>query len=232
MLGRWNADYFGSYDNNQITCDGSVDMVNNEDINAKMRACGFDILEVEDGCYDIEGIVQALEQAKKSMDKPTFINIKTTIGLGSAVAGKAAAHGAPFGADDVKNMKKANGFDTEQHFIIDDEVRNFFADLPERGESYRQEWDGLLNKYCKEFPELGMELQSRIRGEIRKDWKDLIPKSFDTAATASRVSSGKVLNPLAKDINAFMVGTADLSPSVNMIWDGKVDFQPVSDRQS
>ena len=36
------------YDNNQITCDGSVDMVNNEDINAKMRACGFDVLEVED----------------------------------------------------------------------------------------------------------------------------------------------------------------------------------------
>lgn len=68
-------------------------MVNNEDINAKMRACGFDVLEVEDGCYDVENIIQALKQAKMSKDKPTFINVQTTIGLGSAVAGRAAAHG-------------------------------------------------------------------------------------------------------------------------------------------
>lgn len=203
-------------------------MVNNEDINAKMRACGFDILEVEDGCHDINSIVQALSLARQATDKPTFINIKTTIGLGSAVAGKAAAHGAPFGAEDVKNMKRANGFDPEKHFEIDDDVRNFFAELPKRGEGFVHEWSRLFDDYCKKFPELGQELQARMRGEIRKDWKDLIPASFDTSDTASRVSGGKVINPLAKSINSFMVGTADLSPSVNMTWDGKVDFQPVS----
>lgn len=203
-------------------------MVNNEDINAKMRACGFDILEVEDGCYDVKSIVQALAQARQAKDKPTFINIKTTIGIGSAVAGKAAAHGAPFGAEDVKNMKRANGLDPEKHFEIDDDVRNFFGELPKRGETFVREWNSLFDTYCTKFPELGQELQARIRGEIRKDWKDLVPMSFDTAETASRVSGGKVINPLAKSINSFMVGTADLSPSVNMIWDGKVDFQPVS----
>lgn len=203
-------------------------MVNNEDINAKMRACGFDVLEVADGCYDVESIVQALEQARASKEKPTFINVKTTIGLGSAVAGKAAAHGAPFGVDDVKNMKKANGLDPERHFEISEEVRSFFSDLPQRGEAFVREWEVLLDDYCGQFPDLGEELQCRIRGEIRKDWKELIPKSFDTAETPTRVSSGKVLNPIAKDIKSFMVGTADLSPSVNMIWDGKVDFQPVS----
>lgn len=203
-------------------------MVNNEDINAKMRACGFDILEVEDGCHDVDSIVQALNVARQAKHKPTFINIKTTIGLGSAVAGKAAAHGAPFGAEDVKNMKRANGFDPEKHFEIDDDVRNFFAELPKRGEGFVQEWNRLFDEYCKQFPELGQELQSRIRGEIRNDWKDLIPQAFDMADTASRVSGGKVINPLAKSINSFMVGTADLSPSVNMTWDGKVDFQPVS----
>lgn len=205
-------------------------MVNNEDINAKMRACGFDILEVEDGCYDVNSIVQALSQARQSKDKPTFINIKTTIGLGSAVAGKAAAHGAPFGAEDVKNMKRASGFDPEKHFEINNDVKDFFAELPNRGEDFVQEWNKLFDNYSKEFPELGQELQSRMRGEIRKDWKELVPKSFDTGETASRVSGGKVINPLAKSINSFMVGTADLSPSVNMIWDGKVDFQPVSIR--
>lgn len=205
-------------------------MVNNEDINTKMSACGFDVLEVEDGCYDVNSIIQALAQARQAKEKPTFINIKTTIGVGSAVAGKAAAHGAPFGVEDIKNMKRANGFDPEKHFEIDDDVRIFFSDLPGRGEGFVQEWNSLLDTYCKQFPELGQELRSRIRGEIRNDWKQLVPDSFDTADTASRVSGGKVINPLAKDIRSFMVGTADLSPSVNMTWDGKVDFQPVSSK--
>lgn len=205
-------------------------MVNTEDINAKVRASGFEVIDIKDGCYDVEGIARALEKAKQSKDKPTFINVRTTIGLGSAVAGKAASHGAPFGAEDVKNMKKTNGFDPEKHFEIGEEVMEFFSDLPERGEGFVHEWDDVFHRYCKQFPEAGEELQSRIRGEIRKDWRELIPKSFDTADTPSRVSGGQVLNPLAKAINSFMVGTADLSPSVNMMWEGKVDFQSVSTR--
>lgn len=203
-------------------------MVNSEDINAKMRACGFDVLEVADGCYDVDGIVRALEQARNARDKPTFINVKTTIGVGSAVAGKAAAHGAPFGVNDVRNMKMANRFDPEQHFVVGDEVRDFFADLPGRGEGFVAGWKGLVEEYYQEYPELGKEFQARVRGEMTKNWQDLIPQTFSTSDTASRVSSGLVLNPIAKEINSLMVGTADLSPSVNMIWDGKVDFQHVS----
>jgi transketolase len=40
------------YDNNQITCDGSVDLTNTEDVNAKMRACGWDVMDVQDGWYE------------------------------------------------------------------------------------------------------------------------------------------------------------------------------------
>jgi dihydroxyacetone synthase len=38
------------------------------------------VIEVADGCFDIEAIVSALEQARSSKQKPTFINIKTVIG--------------------------------------------------------------------------------------------------------------------------------------------------------
>jgi len=37
-----------------------------------------------------------------------------------------------------------------------------------------------------------------------------------------------VMNRLAQAIPTFIVGTADLSPSVYMTWPGKVDFQSVS----
>ncbi|KAG2413056.1 dihydroxyacetone synthase [Aspergillus terreus] len=213
------------YDNNQITCDGSVDLTNTEDINAKMRACGWDVIDVENGCYDVEGLVKALETARAATDKPTFINVRTVIGLGSNVAGQAAAHGAAFGAANVAQMKKENGFNPDEHFVIGDTVRQFFADLPARGEALVREWNELVKNYTAQYPELGAQFQQRVRGELPSNWKDLIPTSFPDKPTASRASSGLVFNPLAKDIDSFMVGTADLSPSVNMIWPGKVDFQ-------
>jgi len=59
------------------------------------------------------------------------------------------------------------------------------------------------------------------------DWAELIPakSSFSTTATASRKSAALICNPLAEHLSNFMVGTADLTPSVNMAWKGKVDFQ-------
>jgi dihydroxyacetone synthase len=216
------------YDNNQVTCDGSVDLTNTEDINAKMSACGFNIIDVEDGCFDIEGLVQALNKARASTDKPTFINVRTIIGLGSAVAGDAVAHGAALGAADVANMKKAYKFDPEQHFVISDEVRKFFEEIPSRGQELVQSWETLVEQYESKHPELAAEFKQRREGRLPETWKDLIPKSFPDAPTASRKASGLVLNPIAEKVKSFVVGTADLTPSVNMAWKGKVDFQHVS----
>ncbi|KKK23539.1 hypothetical protein ARAM_003916 [Aspergillus rambellii] len=226
LAGHWRLNNLTiMYDNNQVTCDGSVDLTNTEDINAKMRACGWDVIAVEDGCHDIEGLVKALSQAREAKDRPTFINVRTVIGLGSKVAGQAAAHGAAFGSPEVADMKRNDGFNPEESFVIGDAVREFFADLPARGEALVQGWQDLVQKYAAEYPELGAEFQQRMRGELPADWKDLIPSTFPVTPTASRASSGLVFNPIAQSINSFMVGTADLSPSVNMIWKGKVDFQ-------
>lgn len=216
------------YDNNQITCDGSVDLTNTEDVNTKMRACGWDVIEIADGCFDIEAIVYALEQGRASKHKPTFINIKTIIGLDSSVAGTAVAHGVAFGSESIADMKNAYGFNPEEHFVIGEPVRHFFQDLPERGEQWVQEWDQLVCDYTVQYPELGTEFKDRVRGELPANWQKYIPPSFPGKPTATRTASGLVFNPIAKEINSFMVGTADLSPSVNMIWPDKVDFQHVS----
>ncbi|KAI1871711.1 hypothetical protein JX265_005697 [Neoarthrinium moseri] len=211
------------YDNNQVTCDGSVDLVNTENINDKMKATGWNVIDIEDGCFDIAGITDALEQSKKS-DKPTFINVRTIIGLGSKVQGLADAHGAAFGVEDVANMKRAYGFNPDDHFALGQPVRDFFDGLPARGNQYVKAWETLVGDYAKEYPDLAARFQKRVKGELT-GWEELIPKSFTDKPTASRASSGLVFNPVAEKIDSFMVGTADLSPSVNMIWPGKEDFQ-------
>lgn len=231
LAGHWKLNNLVViYDNNQITCDGSVDLCNTEDVDAKMRACGWDVINVEDGCYDVAGLVRALSRAKASTERPTFINVRTVIGIGSKVAGDAKAHGAAYGAEDVRNIKKVFGMNPDEHFVLHDEVYGFFRDVIPRGEKLEAEWTNLVAAYSKEYPELHKEFIKRVEGNFTQDWKSIIPakETFPTAPTASRKSAGLICNPLAASLTNMMVGTADLSPSVNMIWKDKVDFQHVS----
>lgn len=228
LAGHWKLNNLVvMYDNNQITCDGSVDLCNTENINAKMQACGWDVIDIQDGCFDVAGIVQALLQAKSSKEKPTFINVHTIIGVGSNVAGDAKAHGAAFGIEAVRNIKKHFGHNPDEFFVVSDKMRTFFAEQPGRGEALEHDWTKMVAEYAQAYPELHAEFQKRVAGDFTQDWRSIIPakETFPTAPTPSRKSAGIVCNPLASAINTFMVGTADLSPSVNMIWKGKVDFQ-------
>ena len=231
LAGHWKLNNLVViYDNNQITCDGSVDLCCSEDVNAKMRACGWDVLEVEDGNYDVEAIVNALETARSNKDKPTFINVRTVIGVGSKVAGDAKAHGAAFGAEDVANIKQKFGMNPEEFYRVSDEVYDFFGDIKPRGIQIEEVWNKRLSEYANTYPEIYEEFKLRLQGKMTEDWRSIIPKKeeFPTTPTASRKSAGLVCNPLASKLQNMMIGTADLSPSVNMIWKGKVDFQHVS----
>lgn len=215
------------YDNNQITCDGSVDICMNEDVNTKMKATGFEVFEVEDGNYDVESIVKALIAARAVKDKPTFINIKTTIGVGSGKAGLADVHGAPLGKDGVAEIKKNYGLDVNKQLEVPQDVYDFFREAVPRGKQLEKDWNDKLSKYSSEHAELATEFKKRVKGEYLGDWEKLIPKKEDlpTEPTPSRKSAGLMINPLAEKVGNLMVGTADLTPSVNMAWKGKVDFQ-------
>ncbi|KEY82415.1 dihydroxy acetone synthase [Aspergillus fumigatus] len=228
LAGHWRLNNLVIiYDNNQVTCDGSVDICNSEDINAKMRACGWDVIDVEDGCYDVEGITAALMRARSSKEKPTFINVRTVIGVESKFAGDAKAHGAAFGEDEVANIKRKLGLNPDEHFAVPDEVYQFFSDAGGRGRALEEGWNQLLLNYSTEHPEMYEEFRLRMLGRMTQDWTKLIPskEEFPASPTASRKSAGLCCNPLAAKLENIMVGTADLTPSVNMAWKGKVDFQ-------
>ncbi|RHZ55355.1 hypothetical protein CDV55_105017 [Aspergillus turcosus] len=188
LAGHWRLNNLVIiYDNNQVTYDGSVDICNSEDINTKIRACSWDVIDVENSCYNVEGITAALMRARSSKEKPTFINIHTVIGVESKFTSDAKAHGASFGEDKVTNIKRKLGMNLDKHFAVPNKVYQFFSDAGTK----------------------------------------LIPlkEDFPTSLTASRKSASLCYNPLASKLPNIMVGTADLTPSVNMAWKGKVNFQ-------
>lgn len=217
------------YDNNQITCDGSVDLTNSEDVNAKFEAQNWQVLTVEDGTFDLKSILAAIEKSKLIKGSPVLINIRTTIGVDTNVANDAKAHGAAYGAEETKKLKSNYGFDPDKFMEVPEEVYNFFRDGEEgsiaKGIYHRRQWESKLRAYGNKYPDLYKEITSRINGVLPDDWKDSLPTSLPTDATASRKASGLVFTPLAAKYPQFLVGTADLSPSVNLLWPYKKDFQ-------
>ncbi|CAG8188138.1 unnamed protein product [Penicillium nalgiovense] len=227
LAGHWKLNNLCViFDNNSVTCDGTADMANTEDINTKMRATGFNVVDVYNGNSDVAEITNALLAAKLS-DKPTFLNIRTTIGYGATKAGTADIHGAALGVDEVANFKRRFGLNPDEHFHIPQDVYDFFSDIPGRGDAHEAGWQNVLAKYQNEDPVLGAEFALRVAGKMPEDWTKCIPRTEDqpTAPTATRKSAGIVTNNLAVNINSVLVGTADLTPSVNVAYKNKVDFQ-------
>lgn len=217
------------YDNNQITCDGSVDLTNSEDVNAKFKAQKWHVLTVDDGSFDLGSILVAIERAKSVNGLPVLINIRTIIGVDTNVANNAKAHGAAYGAEEGRRLKSRYGFDPDQFIEVPKEVYDFFREGNEgaisKGALHQEQWENKLEAYSKKYPQLYKEVVSRINGKLPSDWKESLPKSLPTDATASRKASGLVFTPIAAKYPQFLVGTADLSPSVNLLWPHKKDFQ-------
>ena len=125
-------------------------------------------------------------------------------------------------------MKRAAGFDPEQHFVISDEVKDLFKDSKTRGEKVLRDWEDLIHRYSEAHPPLAAEFEARCPGQLPSTWAIPYPNHVPEKATATRASSGLVFNPITEKLKSLMVGTADLSPSVNMISKGKEDFQHLS----
>ena len=145
------------YDSNSISIDGSTDLAFGEDVGARYRAYGWNVLRVEDG-NDLEALAAAMEAAAGETGRPTLIEVRTTIGYGSPKkAGTAEVHGAPLGAEEAKATKRALGWPDGEEFHVPEEARDAFAAAARRGQQAHEEWRRLRARYREEHPELWNE---------------------------------------------------------------------------
>src|SRR5262249_52055091 len=83
------------YDNNRISIEGHTTLAFTEDVGARLRAYGWNILHVSDA-NDIGALAVAIEQFQKTSDRPTFIVVDSLIGWGAPHKQDThAAHGEP-----------------------------------------------------------------------------------------------------------------------------------------
>jgi dihydroxyacetone synthase len=228
MAGHWGLDNLVLiYDNNSVTVDGSIDACFTDDTSAKLRAMGWHTIEVYDGSNDLAAIVKALEEARDVKGKPTLINIRTIIGLGSANQNTGSVHGAALGDDDVAYVKTQLGFKPDAKFVVPDKVYEYFDECKPRGAKAEAEWNDLLQRYAEKYPADAKELQRRREGKLAEGWeksvptKDALPKD----PIPTRKASGIMVQSLVPKDETFVAGSADLVESTFVNFKGQVEFQ-------
>ena len=201
------------YDSNGISIEGSTDIAFTENVVERMKAFGFQTIEVEDG-NDIEAIGKAIEEAKADKERPSFIKVNTIIGYGAGKkAGSASSHGEPLGREALAALKSGFGFNPDESFKVDDDVYANFKSVNEKNAKAEDEWNKLFKEYAAKYPDK-VKLWEKYYSDIDKSMIDSDEFwSWDEAPAATRNISGSIINRL-KDIYPNIVGgSADLSPS-------------------
>ncbi len=199
------------YDDNEICIEGPTDTVFREDVPARFRAYGWNVIDVRDAnCYRP---VQAALQIAKGSDKPTLIVCHTDIGFGSPRAGHHSAHGEPLGADNLAATKKALNWPFEAPFSVPGEVYDHTALIKEAGKKAEQAWLDLFARYAQAHPELAKRWADWHSGKLNFDpMTDEALWAF-SGKSATRNACGEVLNRLTSRVPNLIGGSADLAPS-------------------
>lgn len=198
------------YDDNEISIEGNTDIAMKEDVGKRYEAYGWQVIRVKDG-NDYKQVEAAIAEAKKD-DRPSLIICPTIIGFGCpSKQGTAGVHGSPLGEAGVAEARKELNVDTEPYGIYSDVAEHLSKIAAEKAKA-EQAWNAMMEDYKAHYPELYAEYIS-WHGELDDSiFEDKSLYEF-SGAEATRSTSGKMINRLAKLIPNLVGGSADLAPS-------------------
>ncbi|HET9643855.1 MAG TPA: transketolase [Burkholderiaceae bacterium] len=204
------------YDDNGISIDGPVSGWFNDDTIGRFKAYGWNVLGPVDG-HDVTAIGQAIAMAKMSVERPTLIVCRTTIGKGSPQrAGTAKAHGEPLGSEEIARVRETIGWN-EAPFEIRADIRTRW-EARKLGAVREAQWAQRFAAYRAEHPALAAEFVRRMNGDLPRDFEETrlavmaeFGPSQETQAT--RKASQKLIAALAPRLPELIGGSADLTAS-------------------
>ena len=203
------------YDNNRVTIEGHTDLAFSDDVAARFLAYGWNVHRAGDA-NDSDGLARAIEAFHAAPDVPTLIVVDSHIGYGAPHKhDTSAAHGEPLGEEEIRLAKRSYGWPEDAKFLVPDGVREHFrAGVGARGRELRAAWLQLFDAYRAKYPGLADEIERMQRRELPEGWDAGLPEfPPDGKGIASRDSSARVLNAIARHHPWLIGGSADLSPS-------------------
>ena len=207
------------YDSNRITIEGKTALAFSEDVGTRFLGYGWNVTRVEDA-NDMEMLRRAFQIFHNTPDRPTLIIVDSHIAYGAPNKQDThGAHGEPLGEEEIRLTKRNYRWPEEAKFLIPDGVYDHFSNgIGKRSKTLRDAWFERFKEYRLKYPDLADQLHKMQHRQLPTDWDKELP-SFptDPKGLASRDSSGKILNSIAKNLPWLMGGSADLAPSTKTL---------------
>jgi transketolase len=217
LAGAWKlGKLIALYDDNGISIDGPVAPWFIDNTALRFVSYGWNVLGPIDG-HDVDLVARTIAEAKQSLDMPTLIICKTSIGKGSPNrANTAKAHGEPLGAEEIALTRAALGW-SYPPFVIPKEVYAAW-DAKAAGAAAEKSWNEKFAAYKTAHPELAKELVRRMKGELPKNFNQVAVDTAVAAHTkaetaASRKASQLALEAFTAALPELLGGSADLTGS-------------------
>lgn len=207
------------YDSNDTTLDENIKISFNENIEMRFTSMGWNYIKVSDG-EDYEAISKAISDAKKS-DKPSLIEVKTTIGKFSKYEGTNKIHDGDLEEEDITNIKEKLKLRDIAFNVTNDTIEDFQYMIQERNANLVSSFDEKFNELTKEEQE---KLNSIIQQDYSIDLKTILYEKPENNMESLRKTSSKMLNSIVKNNDFIFGGSADVfKPTMTYIEDGE-DF--------
>ncbi len=220
------------YDDNRISIEGDTHVAFTEDVSARYRAYGWNVIDVAaqaNGDVDRLALEKAMESAEITSDKPTLIRLKSVIAWPAPKARNTAeSHGSALGADEVAATKVELGLKPDEFFAAPEDVLNHSRKVIERGAAARVLWEGEFKTWSAANPEQAALLHRLQKKELPLGWENYIPVFSPEKEIATRAASGKIINGIAEILPEFWGGSADLAGSNNTTIEGGRSFLPAT----
>ncbi len=201
------------YDDNHIQLDGPTSWAFSENITERFTAYGWQVLEINDGDTDLDGLEAAIRAGQAETAKPTLIRVHTTIGYGLPKQGTADVHGKAPSPDDVIAAKKGFGWDDLTPFWSPPDGLKAWADAGAKGASLEAEWNEKFAAYQMAENALGIELTGIFSKMIPALSRDEFPIFDPAKPVRTRNASQAIINAIAPRVPELLGGSADLSSS-------------------
>ena len=201
------------YDSNNVTLDGNLDISFDEDIKTRFESMNWNYILVDDG-EDTLKIDTAIEEAKKSISKPTIIEVKTVIGRYSKNEGTCLVHGTPLDNDDINYIKQKLNLREIPFTISQDTKEKMTLKIHNRNDELIKKWNSKVQELSDDLKEK-LELLISNKKPVKLIDVDYIAPTDSMDST--RNVSGKILNSIAKNYPFLIGGSADVSKSSKAI---------------
>ncbi len=220
------------YDDNRISIEGDTHVAFTEDVAARYRSYGWNVIEVTalaDGNIDRDSLEKAMIAAESESDRPTLIRLHSVIAWPAPHArGSAESHGSALGPDEIAATKVLLGLDPAQSFIVPDDLLAHARQVKERGQKAHAAWNTEFESWKSSHPDRALLLDRLRSKSLPAGWESAIPTFPAGKDVATRAASGKIISAIASVLPEFWGGSADLAGSNNTSIEGSKSFLPAS----